>query len=124
MISPVIPGVEDFGIVPVEAQACGKPVIAFGAGGALDTVVGPTIENYDNYDGFKSGLFFTAQSPESIRIALEIFRGMEFDSEAIVRHAGQFEKRRFKDTIAEYVSKTFGQFRISGASGLEEFLLS
>ena len=59
---------EDFGIGPVEAQAAGTPVIAYGKGGALETV----IEN-------ETGIFFDEQTPESILAAVQRFENIEFD---------------------------------------------
>lgn len=60
---------EDFGIVPVEAQACGTPVIAYGAGGALETVVG-----YDRAPERATGVFFKEQTSESLRDAVRYFQ--------------------------------------------------
>lgn len=79
-------GEEDFGIVPLEAMASGRPVIAFGRGGARETVV----------DGV-TGLFFDEQTPESLRAALDRFEAMEarFDPAAIRRHAERFGRDRF-----------------------------
>jgi glycosyltransferase involved in cell wall biosynthesis len=60
---------EDFGIIPLEAQACGTPVIAFGKGGALETVIG-----YDGTnDALATGIFFDEQTPEAIENAVERF---------------------------------------------------
>lgn len=75
---------EDFGITPVEAQACGTPVIAFGCGGAIETVV----------DGM-SGLFFDKQSVESMCEAVKRFETMEFDYKKISIHAHKFSEERF-----------------------------
>ncbi len=75
---------EDFGIAPVEAQACGTPVIAFGKGGALETV-----------ENGVSGLFFDTQDIESLCKAVEKFETMEFDYPKISIHARKFSEERF-----------------------------
>ena len=79
---------EDFGIVPVEAQATGTPVIAFGKGGALETI----IER-------KTGLFFHQQSVEAISKALNDFKDYEFDPVFINNHASRFSRQRFESEI-------------------------
>jgi len=84
----IFPGVEDFGIVPLEAMACGKPVIAFGRGGACETVV----------DGV-TGLLFQEQTADALQAALERFRGATFDGTAIRAHACRFDKRLFKVSL-------------------------
>jgi glycosyltransferase involved in cell wall biosynthesis len=84
----VFPGIEDFGMVPVEAMASGKPVIAFAQGGARETVV----------DGF-SGLLFHEQTPLAVADGVMRFESMEdkFDRQAIRTHARQFSEQAFKE---------------------------
>ena len=93
----IFPGEEDFGIVPVEAMACGKPVIAFGKGGALETVV----------EG-KTGLFFQELSPDSLAQKIGEFRDMHFDAQAIRNHSEKFGRRRFRDEVARVINEIAG----------------
>ena len=93
-IALVFPGIEDFGLVPVEAQACGSPVIAFGAGGALESVI-PGV----------SGVFFAEQTVDSLREALRAFDPRAYDAGVIRRHAEQFSVQRFHHQIAEFVQQ-------------------
>jgi glycosyltransferase involved in cell wall biosynthesis len=92
---------EDFGIVPVEAQACGTPVIAYGKGGALETVV-PLAASLD---GAATGLFFAEQTVEAIREALERFERAEdaFSPDACRANARRFEASRFRRELAAWV---------------------
>lgn len=82
----LFPGEEDFGIVPVEAQACGAPVVGLGRGGLLETVRDGT-----------SGVFFTDPSPEALLDALARFEQKIFDSSAIRQGALRFSTDRFLD---------------------------
>lgn len=91
---------EDFGIAPVEAQACGTPVIAFGKGGALETVV-------DN----KTGVFFDKQTAQSIEEAVKHFEKLSFDSGVINKHAMQFSTQRFEKEMKEFVEKKWEEFK-------------
>jgi glycosyltransferase involved in cell wall biosynthesis len=84
--SLILPGIEDFGITPLEAMALGTPVVAFRAGGALDTIV----------EG-RTGIFFERQDGESLRRALDEVESREWDREALRRHAAQFSRARFTD---------------------------
>jgi glycosyltransferase involved in cell wall biosynthesis len=88
----VFPGEEDFGIVPVEAMAAGRPVVAFGAGGLLETVVEGT-----------TGTFFGEQTAESLAAAVKRMETMAFDEAAIRSHARQFDRTVFKKKIADYI---------------------
>ncbi len=77
----IFPTEEDFGIVPLEAQACGAPVIAFRKGGALETV--------------KSGAFFDEQTPEAIREAVVRFEGQTFDRSEVSQKVQGFGRKYF-----------------------------
>jgi glycosyltransferase involved in cell wall biosynthesis len=80
----IFPGEEDFGMVPVEAMASGRPVVAFGRGGATETVVNSV-----------SGVFFAEQTTEAISSAVKHLAGIEFDPEKIVDHSRRFGREQF-----------------------------
>lgn len=88
----VMPGEEDFGIAPVEAMACGVPVIAYGQGGALDT----------QRDGV-TGVLFHEPTVESLCEAVQRFERMSFDRATIRAHARCFDETAFKQQILEVV---------------------
>lgn len=99
---------EDFGIVPVEAQACGTPVIAFGKGGATETVISADGTNWDQ----ATGLFFREQTVPAIIEAVEQFTTWEnrFDIQVIRRNAERFSSERFKSEIAKFISEKYQEF--------------
>jgi glycosyltransferase involved in cell wall biosynthesis len=84
----LFPGVEDFGIVPVEVQAAGTPVIALGKGGALETV----------RDG-ETGLFFKDPVAESLCEAIESFEAERWDSDACRKNASRFSQVEFRSRM-------------------------
>ncbi len=90
----VYAGLEDFGIAPVEAQACGTPVIAYGKGGILDTVIHK-----------KTGIYFHEQTLESVNEAIDIFEKYTFDHHFIADHASRFSTNVFKEKFQTYVEK-------------------
>ena len=97
----VYPQEEDFGIVAVEAQAAGRPVIAFGRGGAAETVVPPGAG-----DRAPTGLFFDEPTPEALRDALRRFEADEkrFDPAAVRAHAERFSVARFQREMGAALS--------------------
>lgn len=94
-------GEEDFGITPLEAQSCGKPVIAYAKGGALETVIDKV-----------TGVFFKDQTKESLILAIDNFenRYKEFDSFRIRQHALDFSEENFKDKISNFISSKMVEF--------------
>lgn len=95
---------EDFGIIPVEAQACGRPIIAFGKGGALETVVNE-----------KTGVFFEEQSVESLVKAIEKFEKLDkentFNPKKIREHAEKFSAENFRKNLSEQIRLTEDKVR-------------
>ncbi|WP_432672389.1 glycosyltransferase [Flavobacterium sp. SM2513] len=95
------PGIEGFGIAILEAQACGTPIIAYGRGGALETV-----------EDLKTGVFFLNQTKESIQEALIMFENIKFDSLYIRNQALKFSEERFKQELSAFVKSKFEEHNI------------
>ncbi len=87
-------GIEDFGIAPIEAQACGTPVIAYGFGGVLETI----IEN-------KTGVFFREENDESLLEAINVFEKIDFCYKEISKNAERFHKSNFETQINKFISE-------------------
>lgn len=97
---------EDFGMIPIEAQSCGTPVIAYGHGGSLETV-----------NGGKTGLFFNEQTPEAIVEAVNRFEAMgshPFAPADCRKWAEGFSEERFKREIKEFVEEKYEEFKKNG----------
>lgn len=98
---------EDFGITPVEAQACGTPVIAYGKGGALETIIG--LEQSDA----PTGVFFPEQSAESLKTAVDHFEAnfSAFSPVACRQNALRFSTQVFRQRFSELVDREWARFR-------------
>ncbi|HAK38345.1 MAG TPA: hypothetical protein DCM60_08895 [Nitrospina sp.] len=112
-------GEEDFGITLLEAQAMGRPVIAFGRGGALETVV-PDSQTWKPETGIPqnkiscpTGVFFYEQTSDSLVKAIQHFESVEsqFDAETIQRHAAQFDVAVFTDRIRNFIEERLEKHR-------------
>ena len=98
----IFPQEEDFGITALETMACGRPVIAYRGGGALETVV----EN-------ETGIFFDDQTPEAIIGAVKKFGDCKFNPEEIRKRALEFDKEIFKERIKEFIEKEYRNFKFA-----------
>jgi len=96
----IFPQVEDFGIIPLEAMACGKPVIALGRGGALETVIPG-----------KTGLFFENQTVEDLKKTVLEFSALKWDSSEIRKHAEKFNKSIFREKLKNFTAEKWDIWR-------------
>jgi len=96
----LFPGEEDFGIVPVEAQAAGVPVIAYGVGGAAETVL----------DG-RTGVLFGEQSASALAAAIERLEGLELNGADARKNAERFSRERFRAEMARVIERAGARLR-------------
>jgi glycosyltransferase involved in cell wall biosynthesis len=90
----IFPGEEDFGMAPLEINAAGRPVVAYGSGGATETVI----------EGM-NGILFREQTAESLIWALEKFESMEWDPSAIRRNAQRYDINVFQDRLLDFLCR-------------------
>jgi glycosyltransferase involved in cell wall biosynthesis len=93
----IFPGEEDFGLTPLEAMASGRPVVAYAAGGALETVV----------DGV-TGTFFREPTVASLAAALQTFDAAQYDPARMRRHAAGFDRAVFAEQLRSFVKQSTG----------------
>lgn len=99
---------EDFGIAPVEAQACGTPVIAFGRGGALETVIVAGSN--------RTGVFFDEQTPSSVAAGVREFEKLDISRDACRANTGRFSEARFRREFQLFVEREWNRFREGSTS--------
>jgi glycosyltransferase involved in cell wall biosynthesis len=104
----LFPQYEDFGMTPLEMNACGRPVIAYGAGGALETVI----------DG-KTGVLVPEQSVDAFVEGIRRFEGMTFDPTEIRTYAEKFSRRLFIDELRRFVDERWNEDGV-GATGRKD----
>lgn len=97
----IFPGEDDFGIVPLEAQASGRPIIAYGKGGALETVISG-----------ETGVFFKEQNTEGLINAVRRFELINFDKEKIREHAAMFNEERFKLKLENFIENKYTEWNL------------
>jgi glycosyltransferase involved in cell wall biosynthesis len=94
----IFPGAEDFGITPLEAMAAGRPVIAYEAGGALETIIPG-----------QTGRFFTPQQPAALAAAVALSRHDSYDASAIRQHAERFGRAVFLQRMHDFIEQQLAQ---------------
>lgn len=98
----IFPGLEDFGITPVQAQAAGRPVIAFGGGGALDTVIPG-----------KTGEHFQQMTVDNLAAVMQDFDPTRYPADSLQAHAQKFDRRLFHIQMNDFINQQWAAFKPS-----------
>jgi len=98
----IFPQHEDYGITPLEANASGRPVIAFGAGGVLETMI-----PYTGEASKSTAVFFQEQNQKSLIDAIELFETLGFDSEFIRQHAEKYDEKVFMSELKKFILEKY-----------------
>ena len=103
---------EDFGIAPIEAQACGVPVIAFGKGATLETIIGSLAKD-NNVNSSDTGIFFEEQSISSLLEAINLMEKNfdKFDKNIIRKNSLRFSKERFEKEFEEKINQLYKEWK-------------
>ena len=96
----IYPQEEDWGITALEAQCCGKPVIAYAKGGSLEYIVDR-----------ETGYFFREQTPEALVNAVVDFERIKFDPDIVRKNAMQYDKSIFKERIKKMVNEMYEEYK-------------
>lgn len=114
----LFPGIEDYGITPLEAQACGKPVIAIGRGGVLDTVNGYALAGQAGFCPDRhTGLFFSSPTVDAVKAAVQLFEDKlenKFSSDVIRKHAERYDEAVFLERMQAFVQEKCLEFSQNG----------
>ncbi len=112
----IFPGEEDFGIVALEAQASGRPVIAYGRGGVLETVIPLPLTVRSVAEAAPTGIFFAMPNVASLMGAIEYYEGHKrlFDSGQIRLHASSFSRPRFKEQMRIFLDDRLVEWKQGG----------
>jgi glycosyltransferase involved in cell wall biosynthesis len=102
----IFPQHEDYGITPLEANASGRPVIAYGQGGVLETMIPYTDDSLK-----ATAVFFPEQTPESLKQAIATFEQLTFSPAFIRAHAGQFDELLFIEKIKQFVIEKYATYK-------------
>lgn len=98
----IFPQHEDYGITPLEANASGRPVIAFGTGGVLETMI-----PYAGNASTSTAIFFAEQTKEKLIEAIKVFETLEFDSKFIREHAEKFDEKVFMCELKKFIIEKY-----------------